>query len=417
MTAAVPVSVEEREPVAVASPKVAQQGQPEQPTAMQRVVSQRVTAQFDPSESYEAQLERAVHVAQEMFGVAAARLTLFDRTYEWKRDSSAASYRHLSTDEFVLAAAEEPGMFLVVDASRDERFDEHPGVVGEPGIRFYASAPIFDMTGTRAGALRLVDTVPRVLTEPERFILQQLAHQVEKEAAHQQELEQVSTVQRSLAPRPLKGVDGYELGGSCLPSRAVGGDFYDWYLTRSGNIVFTLGDVMGKGIGAAIIAATVRGVMRSGARKDRIGPTLDAAADALDTDMDGAPGFVTLFHARLEVSTGTVSYVDAGHGLTLLIDGNKAGALRLGSTNLPLGIQPEGEWDELCLTIPPGGSLVAVSDGVLDFVDGSLVALDQVEAIVREAPSAQAAADEIVRRAGEGAGDDVTALVIRRKPE
>ncbi|MET0590996.1 MAG: SpoIIE family protein phosphatase [Naasia sp.] len=381
---------------------------------LRQLVRKRVQDQLSTSGPYETQLDRAAQVALRMFGVKTVRLSLFDTNLEWERDTEqSTSPASAARDVFDMAADSVPELLLVTDASKDARFATSPLVVDEPRIRFYACAPIAEPSGRRVGSLRLMDVQPRVLTEPELFILHELVDQIEKEVGYRQELERAAIVQRSLAPRAFTAVDGYDVAGLCSPARMVGGDFYDWYPTPRG-AAFTLADVMGKGVGAAIVAATVRAVMRSGARNDDIGAALDASTAALDIDADGAPGFVTLFHARLDAENGRISYVDAGHGLAIIVSGASRTARRLTSTDLPLGIGSEGEWQEHVEALEPGDSLVVVSDGVLDFFEGSLLALEEVEGVVLESRTAQEAVDEIVRRSSDGATDDITAMVIRR---
>jgi len=84
-----------------------------------------------------------------------------------------------------------------------------------------------------------------------------------------------------------------------------------------GGATFTLADVMGKGVGAAIIAATVRAVLRADSKHLQISDALRETAEILKEDLEVAGTFVTLFHARLNTETGALSYIDAGRGLTI----------------------------------------------------------------------------------------------------
>jgi serine phosphatase RsbU (regulator of sigma subunit) len=181
-----------------------------------------------------------------------------------------------------------------------------------------------------------------------------------------------------------------------------------------GGAAFTLADVMGKGLGAAIVAAGVRAVLRSTAKHADPTDGLDAASVAFDSEIDGSPNFVTMFHFRLAANTGRISYVDAGHGLASVVDRDGVGK-RLVSRNLPLGVQDPGAWTKQRLILRPGDSMVVVSDGVLDAMGGSLDALEEVETMVWEAPSASAAVDEVLYRVQDlGADDDATVMVLRR---
>jgi serine phosphatase RsbU (regulator of sigma subunit) len=251
-------------------------------------------------------------------------------------------------------------------------------------------------------AAHMVETVRRLAGEYRQL---QYASRDELRAAE---------VQRGLQPAPIADLEGYQLAGACVPTRAVGGDFYDWY--RHGDeLIITLADVMGKGAGAAIIAATVRSVLHGTAESPDLAAAMSRADRELQSDLDRATSFVTLFHGALEPSTGLLRYVDAGHGLSTVCrrDGS---VKRLATTSLPLGLGLHETWREHRLTLEPGDTLVSVSDGILDLFDGTLASLDEVEAITRRAPDARAAVDAIVEKAGSTAPDDVTLVVLRRLP-
>jgi sigma-B regulation protein RsbU (phosphoserine phosphatase) len=227
------------------------------------------------------------------------------------------------------------------------------------------------------------------------------------------EFERATEVQQSLLPKEDVRVEGYDLAGAFRPSRNVGGDFYDWYSTPDG-LHLTFADAMGKGMGAALIAATVRAVMRSTSRRQDLDGAFAAASTAIASDLDSSGSFVTLFHARLEAASGAVSYVDAGHGLALHV--HSGGTVR----RLPSGGPPVGAWDgsvwpQSTLTLMPGDSLVVVSDGVLDVFDSVEAFTDAVLLATHGQQSAQSASDAILSLApADSAEDDVTAVVVRR---
>lgn len=128
-------------------------------------------------------------------------------------------------------------------------------------------------------------------------------------SAARSELERATEVQQSLLPKEDIRVDGYDVSGLFRPSRSVGGDFYDWYQTPDG-LHLTFADAMGKGMGAALIAATVRAVMRSTGLRQDLDAGFASASKAIASDLDSSNSFVTLFHARLDAASGKVSYVD-----------------------------------------------------------------------------------------------------------
>ena len=306
----------------------------------------------------------------------------------------------------------ESANFTVADASQDSRFHNNPLVTGDPNIRFYAGYPLETPGGERVGALCIFDPNPRIFTEAEELQLRDLALWVQKEMVIENELTRAAQIQKGFIPQQPKETFGYDGAGGCVQARTIGGDFYDWYPVKGGGD-FTLADVMGKGMGAAIIAATVRAVLRAGSRDDDIVSGIQTAAAILGADLSSSGSFVTLFHGRLHSRSGLIRYVDAGHGLSIVIRGN--GEIeRLSSDNPPLGVGVDIVWKEDSFVLNPGDTLICVSDGVLDLFDGTLTALDNVAEIARGCSSAQEIVDAIITRAGSNADDDVTVLVLRR---
>ncbi len=376
--------------------------------ARQRAVDDLALLDTPPEERF----DRVTRLAKQLFGVESAAISLIDHDRQWfKSRQGIVDPEMRREDAFCNFTIQQPQTFSVPNALEDARFAENPLVTGNPNIRFYAGHPLIASTGERVGALCVFDPNPRVFSEAEQALLRDLALWVQNELTVEKELDRAAEVQRSLLPKSLVSLPGYEVAGECVPARAVGGDFYDWYPVGEG-AVFTLADVMGKGIGSAIIAATVRAVLRSGLRSHDFALTLDAAAETLATDLDGAGTFVTLFHSRLDVETGELRYIDAGHGISFIVRAS-GGMTRLATTNHPLGCGDQ-EWDERVVTIEPGDTLVLISDGVLDLFDGALTSLQGVEQMVRDADTASAFVDAIVRKTGAHADDDVTIVAVRR---
>jgi hypothetical protein len=310
-------------------------------------------------------------------------------------------------------ATDEP--FAIEDVSADPDFAEHGLVVGGRRVGFFASRVLHSVAGDRIGAYCIAGPEPKQLEASHRKTLIELASWIDRELVKFQDQLRIAEVQQALLPKTVPPLAGYEVAGVCLPAQAAGGDFYDWYAIEGG-LGFTLADVMGKGVPAAIVAATVRATVRSAARKKNVLIAVERAAETLAHDLDETQTFVTLFHARLDAETGRFSYVDAGHGLTLLMaaDGSHR---RLEGTDLPLGISLSDERRRRHQAVlEEGGTLVTFSDGVLDLFDGSLASVDAVAEIVRRAASAQEIVDELARLTRESgqAADDTTVLAIRR---
>jgi anti-sigma regulatory factor (Ser/Thr protein kinase) len=362
----------------------------------------------------EERLDLITRMAQKLFGVETCAISLIDSDRQWFKSRIGLDLEETSRSvAFCDQTIRQYDTMVVPDAQTDPRFQANPLVTGDPHIRFYAGHPIEVGDGQPIGSFCIFDPNPRILTAEEKDLLRDLALCAQNELLASQDLQRANEVQSALLPKVFPDMPGYEVAGICLPSQAVGGDFYDWYQVKDG-VAFTLADVMGKGTGAAIIAATVRAVLRTASWQADIGMAMESAATTLEADLETSGKFVTLFHARLHTDTGVLEYVDAGHGLTSIIRA-KGQFERLASESFPLGIPMTEPWIVKSTTLGIGDTLVSVSDGVLDLFGGTLEGLVQAAAIVRRSTSAQAVIDAFEEIAApQSASDDVTILVLRR---
>jgi anti-sigma regulatory factor (Ser/Thr protein kinase) len=358
----------------------------------------------------EERFDRVTRLAKSLFGVQSAAINLIDGDRQWAKSVAGDAVVEMAREESVCTDTIANDETLVVpNLTADPNF---AGRAQDGLINFYAGHPLYASTGERIGAFCIYDPRPRAFTEREQAMLRDLASWVQQELSVSQELSRAAEVQQGLLPSKMLSMPGWDIAGFCQPARAVGGDFYDWYPVGEGAAI-TLADTMGKGIAAAIIAATVRAVLRSAARFGDVTGAVNLAAASLNADLDTTGLFVTLFHARVDMDSGEVTFVDAGHGLTVIArtDGTIE---RLRSHSPPLGVDIDTEWEEQTITLEPGDTLVAASDGVLDLYDGSLDGLDRVAALALLASSSQEVVDALRTRARGTSSDDVTVVVVRR---
>jgi phosphoserine phosphatase RsbU/P len=232
-----------------------------------------------------------------------------------------------------------------------------------------------------------------------------------------EELARAAAVQAELLPSEHPPLPGFEIGARCLPASAVGGDFYDWQQLPLGTLSFTVGDVMGKGMSAALLMATVRAVIRAMVSQHGPADAVQHTAASLDGDLARSGSFVTLFHAQLDLSSSTLRYVDAGHGQAFLR--RASGTIdKLPPFGLPLGILSGERYQEGSVTFDPGDALVIYSDGLSAarpelFRDHQTVAA-QIAADDHAGATAQKLVD-LATAAGQ-LPDDLTVVVVRRSP-
>jgi serine phosphatase RsbU (regulator of sigma subunit) len=150
---------------------------------------------------------------------------------------------------------------------------------------------------------------------------------------------------------------------SATESARVGGDFYELFETRPGEIMAVVGDVAGHGVGAATAAASIRDTLRAYAYENPHPARILELTNRALIRSRGLELFATAFVAILRVGTGRLSYCSAGHPPALL--STPDGLLELAEGTQPLGLFPELKG--LCASYGPfqqGSLLVACTDGI-----------------------------------------------------
>ncbi|MGB9081979.1 MAG: SpoIIE family protein phosphatase [Desulfuromonadaceae bacterium] len=180
----------------------------------------------------------------------------------------------------------------------------------------------------------------------------------------QVELVYAAEIQAKLLPRGYPHVPGFDIAAHCLPAKQVGGDFFDWQEVCLGVWALTLGDVMGKGMAAAMLMATVRASMRS-VGHTRPSEALRLVESAVLTDLENSESFVTLFLGQLNVAERILTFVDCGHGYVFLRRRNGT-VEELTPRGLPLGVLGGNAYQEGTVRLEKGDTLVIYSDGLID---------------------------------------------------
>jgi steroid delta-isomerase-like uncharacterized protein len=235
------------------------------------------------------------------------------------------------------------------------------------------------------------------------------------------ELTVASAVQQTLMARRHPTSVAFDVVGSSLPCRAIGGDFVEYVDLPNGDFWMALGDVSGKGPAAALVGAMLQGMFAmvapgSAAPEDVLG-RLNAALHRRGI----APSYATLFCGRLSPA-GWLEYANAGHAPPFLI--TRAGARALTSGGPMLGVFETAAFPSERIRLDPGDTLVAYSDGVTEAAapDGDDFGLARLVAEARSAHGQPVGdlADRVMTavRAFTGATvltDDATIVAVRMR--
>jgi phosphoserine phosphatase RsbU/P len=398
---------------------------PEVEDARMRSVEQLHLLGSEPEERF----ARITRMARQVFGVPMAAVSLVDRDCQWFKQNDGLDLAGTVPRQQTICRAtiarmymnvDEPAL-IIEDARKDPDFCQLPAIKAEGGVRFYAGYPLFGPGGHPVGTFCIYDTKPRSLDSEQIETFRELAGWVQRELERIDEMDRAVQVQSHLLPRPLGELPGYTLCALCIPAFAVGGDFYDHYSSQRG-VIFTVADVMGKGLGAAILAASVRSALRASSRAvdemDRgadLADAVNSVSAQLSDDLASTETFVTLFHARLDVATGAVRYVDAGHGFAVIV--RKDGTLEpLSSEGLPLGVLPEEKWVSHDVTLEDGETLVVASDGVLDLIGDGMDVRPALKFVAEHTDPVELCQQARALAEAGAALDDVTLVAIRKTP-
>jgi hypothetical protein len=384
-----------------------------QETRRQRAVE---TLAVQEGSSHEG-LDRVTRMARLALGVSASSITVLDGDRAWFPSIQGFPPGPMPRSEtFCDRTHAEGETVLVPDATQDPRF-AHLQAVRDGAVRFYVGHPLRDHIGNVVGTFCVFGEEARTLDSEELTTFRDLASWAEQELVSSAEMVQAGRVQASMLPAQPIVLPGWSIDGICMPALSVGGDFYDFGLS-DGVVHLGLGDVMGKGTGAALVGAGVRAALRSThpavtAGVD-LGITATQAARSLLPDLERAESFVTLFEAALDLHDGHLRYVDAGSGLALVrrADG---GVERLSGLDRPFGVLPDDHWTEHQTTVHPGDRLLVFSDGVLDLIDDPTDWAPELGALLGGADDVATALDLLARLTRARTPlDDVTGVVVYR---
>lgn len=356
-------------------------------------------------------VDRVTRLAQEMFGVPMVSVTLIDNDRQFRKSEIGLGAREAPReDAFCDVTIRGDDTLVVEDAAVDAFFSENPFVTGNPHLRFYAGHPLLAPGGEPVGTFCIMDTQPRALEPRQRMLLRELALWVQGELTHTREREGAAAIQRSVLTAPAPSVPGWTFASGAKPAGELLGDVHDWEV-RDDIVRLTLGDVMGKGAGPAMIAAGLRASLRTAPERDIL-----TAVEEVDRLLAGVISdsqiFATAVVAEIDLATGAASIVDAGHSLAFVLRADDSfEALR--STGLPLGTGFTEPRTTSSFTLEPGDAVLVCSDGLLDVLDPDDPFGHVLRTLRRRGP--QGAVDQALQLAHRrDAPDDVTVMVTRR---
>jgi sigma-B regulation protein RsbU (phosphoserine phosphatase) len=243
----------------------------------------------------------------------------------------------------------------------------------------------------------------------------------------ERELQIAYKVQASLIPDELPQIPGWEFAASWHPAHEVAGDFYDHFQLKQGIIGFIIADVVDKGMPAALFMAYSRSILRASMMNSVSPKEGISIANRLICEDSAYGMFLTLVYIQINIHTGEILYVNAGHNPPLLYKHkdplDRVQLKPMVRTGMLLGVDEGGVYEQRSVTLDPGDFLMLYTDGVIDAIDSHQreFGVERLESIVLKhrlvsAPDILSNLDACLsaHMAEMAPYDDVTTIVVKK---
>jgi sigma-B regulation protein RsbU (phosphoserine phosphatase) len=239
----------------------------------------------------------------------------------------------------------------------------------------------------------------------------------------EEELKVASEIQMRLQPFAPPKLNGWDMTGVSFPCREIGGDYYDFiHRKRDSHLIVAVGDVSGKGTGAALLMSSLHAAVR--AQSQTRASISEVMGEINQYIFENSPSnkFLTLLYGELDPDTGTLTYSNGGHNAPIFV--RRSGEVeRLDKGGLPIGMMQGVVYQEASVGFDPGDVLVIYSDGITESINEREEEFDEERLIEvvknnlgRSASGIRDRIDEALSRfVGTTAPvDDMTLMIIKR---
>lgn len=199
------------------------------------------------------------------------------------------------------------------------------------------------------------------------------------------DLELSQKVQRALLPHDVPEIRGLEIAAFSQPARIVGGDYFDFVRMKDDSHAIVIADVMGKGMPASMLMASLQASLRILAPETAEPADVIARLNHLFNHNIRLTKFVTLFLARYDESSRVLTYCNAGHNPPLVHRADDSIEALL-PTGAAIGLIEQTDFSQRTITLRPGDRVILYTDGVVESMDGNeqLFGQERLEKLLRE---------------------------------
>jgi len=395
-------------------------------------------AKIGEAQDLNALLELNAAMARDLVGAERCSIWLVDHKNNqlWTKVAQGIQEIHIPLGKGLVGACiDRNETILVNDASKDERFlnrvDSESGYVTKSVL----TIPLHGSDGNPMGALQVLNKAGGFSQDDVDLLglssaysasaleTQRLRKEAEITQLMMKELEIARDVQQRLLPQSLPALPGLDCAGYCRPAKFVGGDYYDFLPMPDGGLLFTLGDVSGKGIAAAVLMAGIQASLRSqGVKRPESMSELMNHFNKAVYSFSTEDKYSTLFCGLLDADSRRLVYVNASQVRPMLLRWNDGSVERFDSGGFPVGLLDDATYDQAEVSLQPGDAVVCFSDGISEATNEKEEMWDEkeVEKVLRACRglTAQETIDRLVAAtdlftAGAEQADDMTVVVVR----
>jgi serine phosphatase RsbU (regulator of sigma subunit) len=242
-------------------------------------------------------------------------------------------------------------------------------------------------------------------------------------------LEIARDVQKASIPQEPPSIPGLSCATFYKPAHSIGGDYYDFLQLEDGRWGIAIGDVSGKGIGAALVMASLQASVRAQALQPHVDPSvLIGHVNRLVHESSPVHFYASLFYAEYEPACRVLTYVNAGQNPPIVIrcQQGQSRVFRLQPGSAPVGMFGDSAYNSVSFQLEDADILVACTDGIIEAenVQGELWGQQRLEGLFSSCPrrTARQVLQQIVNEVSVFAGaapqkDDITLLVIQMEAE
>ncbi|MEW6198320.1 MAG: GAF domain-containing SpoIIE family protein phosphatase [Planctomycetota bacterium] len=397
-----------------------------------------ITRQMAGTTDLDELLRTIVAAAVEVLACERATIFLYDKARNELYSRVATGIRSLRVpaDRGIAgAAAQQRVVVNVPDAYADARFN--PAIDRQTGFRTrnLLAIPLENLTGELVGVLQTLNKRDGAFTPEDEELARTLAAQAGV-ALHRQalldeyaqkqrmarDLELARQIQQALFPKTNPVVAGYEIAGWNRSADETGGDCYDFISLAEGRQALLLADATGHGIGAALVIAQCRSLLRALlSMTDDLARIAARVNEILSEDLTD-DRFVTAFVGLLDPRRHRLDYLSAGQGPLLFV--HAGGVEERRATGLPLAVVADMPFDVEAFEFAPGDTVALLTDGFFETTNsaGEQYGVERVAQVLRARAGLPLDAlirdlnDDISRFSGNAPpADDLTAVFVRRR--